>query len=93
MNLKRDLLLLMAAVAVGSIGTAASANHKFGHQNPPGFEDKARDHRNTVNSDAGGGNGGEPCCGLGPTDSEVHTLGGDTDPGNSESVNQAGKAE
>lgn len=85
-------MLLTAAAAIASFSAApVYANHKSGHQNPPGFEDKARDHANTVNSNAGAGNGGEACCGLPDTDSEAHLVGGDTDPGNSEEVNQAGK--
>ena len=85
--------LLLAAAAISGFSGAAVANHKDGHENPPGFENnQIRDHNNTVNTNAGCGNGGEQIGDFAELDGEQHEEGNaDADPGNSEGNNQAGE--
>ena len=84
--------LLVAAAAIVGFSGAALADHKEGHANPPGFENNlSRDHNNTVNTNAGCGNGGEEGNTFAPVEGEDHVAFFDVDPGNSEENNQAGE--
>jgi hypothetical protein len=87
------LVMLAALAPLAFTPTLAFANHKAGHQLPPGFEKNlSRNHANTVNTNAGCGNGGEAFNTYAPLPGEQHEFGNaDADPGNSESNNNAGE--
>jgi len=96
--MRRQLLVFAGAVVLAMASSPTFANHKSGHQDPPGLgHDGRASHATTVDSNAGIGDGGEKrgdvtdpggnAMGVGHQEGDPSSETGDHDPGGSKDHN------